>query len=89
MHIRPEAATDSSAVRAVNLAALETAEEADLVDALREQARPLVSLVAEDAGEVIGHIVFSPVTLQGRPDLLLMGLAPGAVAPSRPAFRWP
>jgi putative acetyltransferase len=52
------------------------------VDALREQAEPIVSLVAEDRGAIVGHIMFSPVTLSGHPTLRLMGLAPMAVVPT-------
>jgi len=70
-------------VRAVNVAAFETPAEADLVDALRAQARPLVSLVAEERGAIVAHILFSPVTLPGHPALALMGLAPMAVTPAR------
>jgi putative acetyltransferase len=81
--IRTERAGDQAGVRAVNVAAFETPAEADLVDALRARARPLVSLVAEDAGAIVGHILFSPVTLPGHPALALMGLAPMAVAPPR------
>jgi putative acetyltransferase len=82
MIVRPEQAPDVAAVRAVNLAAFPTPAEADLVDALRNQARPLVSLVAELDGEIVGHILFSPVTLDAQPALRLMGLAPMAVRPS-------
>ncbi len=46
----------------VNLAAFESSTEADLVDALRRQATPLISLVAEDDANIVGHILFSPVT---------------------------
>ncbi len=70
-------------MQALNEAAFETSTEARLVAALREQARPLVSLVAEDAGAIVGHILFSPVTLSGHPELRIMGLAPMAVAPGR------
>jgi len=80
MQVRPERRSEFAAVHALNLAAFPSAAEADLVDALREQATPLVSLVAESAGTVVGHILFSPVTLGGRPDLRLMGLGPMAVA---------
>jgi putative acetyltransferase len=83
MIIREERQGDAERVREVNLAAFETSTEADLVDALRRQARPLVSLVAEDDANVIGHILFSPVTLASDPGLMLMGLAPMAVVPSR------
>jgi putative acetyltransferase len=51
------------------------------VDALREQARPVVSLVAEAADAVVGHIMFSPVSLAGHPNRKIMALAPMAVAP--------
>jgi putative acetyltransferase len=83
MNLRPEQAADIAAIRQVNLSAFETATEADLVDALRDQARPLVSLVAEDDGAIVGHILFSPMTLPSRPDLRIMGLAPMAVMPAR------
>ena len=87
MHmIRPERADDLARVREVNLTAFETDLEANLVEALRAQARPLVSLVAvsDDADDIIvGHILFSPVTLSSQPDLPIMGLAPMAVVPTR------
>jgi putative acetyltransferase len=63
------------------VAAFETAAEADLVDALRQQADPVVSLVAEEADAILGHIMFSPVTLaNAAPGLRVMALAPMAVA---------
>jgi putative acetyltransferase len=81
MRIRPEDQSDWAAIHAVNVSAFETSDEANLVDALRQEARPVVSLVAEDAGTIVGHIIFSPVSLPGRADLKIMGLAPMAVAP--------
>jgi putative acetyltransferase len=82
MLVRAEEKKDRAAVRAVNVAAFETPSEANLVDALREQARPVVSLVAEDDnGAITGHILFSPVSLLGHRGLKVMGLAPMAVAP--------
>jgi putative acetyltransferase len=80
--IRPEREADAAAVHAVNASAFETPVEAHLVDALRRQAEPIVSLVAEDRGAIVGHIMFSPVTLTGHPALRLMGLAPMAVVPT-------
>jgi putative acetyltransferase len=77
--IRAEKEKDRAAVRALNLSAFETPAEADLVDALREQAQPVISLVAEGGDAIIGHILFSPVTLHGNPELKMMGLAPMAV----------
>ncbi len=81
MHVRAERPEDHGAVRAVNLAAFDTATEADLVDALRARADPVISLVAEHGGEVVGHVMFTPVTWAEHPTLALMGLAPLAVAP--------
>lgn len=82
MTIREERADDTQAVRALNLAAFQTSTEADLVDALRVEASPFVSLVAEESGVIVGHIMFSPVNL-ALDAPLLMGLAPMAVSPER------
>lgn len=80
--IRDERQEDVAAVREVNVAAFPTPAEADLVDALRDAADPLVSLVAELDGVVVGHLMCSPATLGGHPDVRLMGLAPMAVLPT-------
>ncbi len=83
MQIRPEERRDYDRVFRVNEAAFGREAEAKLVDALREQVNPVVSLVAEDAGDVVGHILFTPVHVTGNPDLKIMGLGPVAVAPKR------
>jgi putative acetyltransferase len=80
--IRPERPEDVPGIRHVNRTAFDTVAEADLVDALRQQARPIVSLVAIEGEAVIGHILFSPVTLLPHPELPMMGLAPMAVLPA-------
>jgi putative acetyltransferase len=80
--IRGETATDVRGIHLVNTAAFETRFEADLVDTLRRVAHPIVSLVADDGAKIIGHILFSPVTLSREPDARIMGLAPMAVLPS-------
>jgi putative acetyltransferase len=82
LQIRPERSADIASVHALNRAAFETSTEADLVDALRERAEPIISLVADDAGSIVGHILFSPVTLSGHTELKIMGLAPMAVLPA-------
>lgn len=81
MIIREEEENDQAAIRSVNVSAFETPSEANLVDALRVQATPVVSLVAEENDIVVGHIMFSPVTLSGHPELKAIGLAPMAVIP--------
>ena len=81
MFIRAEGESDRSAVYGVNVAAFETRLEADLVDALREQAEPLISLVAEESGGIIGHILVSPVSISNHPEAKLMAIGPMAVRP--------
>jgi putative acetyltransferase len=63
----------------VHAASFPTPGEARLVDELRAAGRLLVSLVAEAHGEVVGHVAFSPVELQGASGGV--GLAPLAVLP--------
>jgi putative acetyltransferase len=83
MRIRAEEPLDIEGIWAVNLAAFGRAAEADLVDALRDQAKPLISLVAEEDGAIFGHILFSPVTLDAHLEIRIMGLGPMAVVPAR------
>ena len=80
--IRRELAADAGAIRRVHEAAFPTAQEGRLVDALRAAGQLSVSLVAERAGDVVGHIAFSPVSLAERPsEKGGIGLAPVAVQP--------
>jgi len=84
IEIRPETPADFAAVREVNELAFEQPAEAGLVDALRVAAYPTISLVAVDDGHVVGHILFSPVTIEGSGGVsTAMGLAPMAVRPER------
>lgn len=81
MLIRNEQEADRETVYAVNAAAFKTEAEAKLVDVRRAHAHPIVSLVAEEHGEIVSHIMFSPVSLSGDAHLKVMGLAPLAVTP--------
>jgi putative acetyltransferase len=82
MTIRPERPEDKDAVYAVNRAAFETEDEARLVDRLRLAGDLRLSLVALVAGRIVGHIAFSPVSIQHNPTgLTVLGLAPIAVLP--------
>jgi putative acetyltransferase len=66
----------------VHEAAFGRPDEAKLVARLRQEARPCVSLVAEAAGRVIGHVFFSSVTIEGEGlGGLAGGLAPVGVLP--------
>ena len=82
MFIRAEERRDRDAVHAVNLYAFGRLAEADLVDTLRDQVQPTISLIAEIDGLLVGHIMFTPVVLSGHSGLNIMGLGPLAVAPS-------
>jgi putative acetyltransferase len=82
MHVRPEAPADIPQIHAVNRAAFDSPIEATLVDTLRGQL-DVISIVAEQDGHILGHILFSPVRLTGADDLRAMGLAPMAVVPGR------
>ncbi len=82
MRVRNEVDSDAAAVHGVNFSAFDSPAEANLVDALRVQASAVVSLVAEVDSTVVGHIMFSPVSLSGHPGLKIMGLAPMSVAPA-------
>ncbi len=89
MPIRPETRDDHSAVRRVILNAFTDCEfgqsgEADLVDQLRGNYEDILSLVATDNDAIIGHILFSPVSVLTASGVVQgMGLAPMAVAPNR------
>lgn len=83
MIIRLENPHDYPGIRAVNEGAFKTPAEAHLVDMLRDTADPILSLVAEEQGEIVGHIMFSPVTLSAHNELKIMGLGPLAVIPAQ------
>ena len=82
--IREETNYDIGVVRIVHESAFDTPAEADLVDLLRERGKATISLVAEIDGEIVGHILFSPVTIEPpQPGWNALGLAPVAVIPDR------
>jgi putative acetyltransferase len=83
INIRAERPADKNAIKRIHTKAFLTEVEAKVVDALRESGEHLISLVAEDGDDLVGHILFSPVTLTGdERDLRIMGLAPMAVLPT-------
>lgn len=82
IEIRAERLEDIPGIRSVNLRAFGRAAEASLVDLLRMRDHAVLSLVAVQKGSVLGHVLFSPITLdRPRPDLRGVGLAPVAVLP--------
>lgn len=71
-------------MRRVHEQAFGRPEEARLVDALRAAYPDALSLVAEDEGLVLGHVLFTPVVVEsGGRRARGLGLAPLAVLPER------
>ena len=81
LEIRPEKPQDQNTIHHLNLAAFENGPEATLVDALRSSCKEYLAFVAVEDGVVVGHILFTLVTVDGS-DVTGMGLAPMAVLPS-------
>lgn len=91
MQIREERPGDAAAIRALTDAAFATAprrggNEADIVDTLRARGDLALSLVAAGGGRIVGHIAFSPVTVDGAGGGARngwFGLGPVSVLPAR------
>jgi putative acetyltransferase len=82
IQIREERPEDIQAIYNVNSSAFETHAEAILVDKLRAANAITLSLIAEENGEIVGHILFSPVTItDGDQAWSAVGLGPMAVTP--------
>lgn len=83
MLIRPEQPADLAAIHHVVREAFQqafgTVAEAKLVDELRANGKAIVSLVAVENEQIVGHILFTEVALG---DTKIIGLAPLAVLPS-------
>ena len=85
--IRPETPADADAIAALTTAAFLNAPhtsqtEAFIVNALRRAGALSVSLVAEQGGELVGHVATSPVVIaDGTPGW--HGLGPISVLPVR------
>lgn len=82
--IRPETPADYGGIRKANKKAFKRKEESKLVDAMRESENfiPALSLVAELEGQVVGHILFSAITIKGpERETPALALAPMCVLP--------
>ncbi|MEX0885961.1 MAG: N-acetyltransferase [Phycisphaeraceae bacterium] len=86
--IRSEQASDAGAIEAVTAAAFRGAARASgtesaIVRELRTAGQLSVSLVAERAGGIVGHVAASPVAISGQgQEAGWYGLGPVSVAPS-------
>ena len=84
MEIRPFTASDATAVAAVHRRAFDgRTDEARIVQRIHAADKAVVSLVAVANDRIVGHILFSPTTVdeQGA-DRDLVGLAPVGVLPA-------
>jgi putative acetyltransferase len=80
--IRTETDDDAEAIRRVHRLAFGREVEGQLVDALREGGYGRVSLVAEQDGDIVGHVLFSVLTIADGPRVVeALSLAPVAVVP--------
>lgn len=87
MRVRKETSWDAAAIEAVTVAAFSSAAHAShteqfIVRAPRDSGQLSVSLVAEDAGSIIGHVVVSPVAIADGASGWY-GLGPISVVPER------
>lgn len=82
MIIREERPEDIRDIHALNEQAFGAPEEANIIDKLRDNCEGLLSLVAVEMEKIVGHILFSPATIEGEHGVVEgMGLAPMAVLP--------
>ncbi len=77
MNIRTEKPANYVKVRKLHLTSFPDQSEANLVDALRVGGDAVLSLVAENEEQIIGHVMFSKM----RAPFKALGLAPVAVLP--------
>ena len=82
MLIRQESRTDYKRIRELNDGAFGSTEESQLIDKLRTASKVILSLVAEEEGEIIGHILFSRIQIEakGAVPTPVVALAPMSVS---------
>jgi putative acetyltransferase len=83
IRVRYETPEDVPLTLSVIMQTFKRDAEARLADKLRRSCTDHLSLVAEDNGIIVGHIMFTPVHIKNDKIIQGMGLAPMAVIPSR------
>ncbi len=82
----PETDDDIATIRSLVTAAFRRTSEADLIEAIRVSPNfiPELSLIAAEEGNVLGHILFSPIVIESQGGTVpALALAPLAVTPPR------
>ena len=81
MKIRPAEPRDYATIAAVTTAAFDQSagQEARIVEGVRAEGLVLAELVAEDRGEIVGHVLFS--RMRTPPGRAIAGLGPLAARP--------
>jgi putative acetyltransferase len=74
--IREERPADIPAIREVNRLAFRQGQEGELIDSLRVNGGVLLSLVAISHGQIVGHILYTPIVVGDR----FIGAALGPIA---------
>lgn len=81
-----ETHNDTARIRSVVTDAFGRTSEAELIEAIRSSPNFIseLSLVAVEDGEILGHILFSPIIIEAqRQNIPALALAPLAVIPNR------
>jgi putative acetyltransferase len=83
MIIRIEKEEDSKSIYEINERAFKQKDESELIERIRSSKNfvPELSLVAEEDGKIVGHIMFSKIKIIGEEEYESLALAPMAVLP--------
>ena len=82
VQVRRERQGDEEAIARVHVRAFGQLTESRIVAAVRQAGRGVISLAAVDDSAIVGHILFTPVTIDSPgPPISALGLGPMAVLP--------
>lgn len=83
MIIRRETKEDFNSIYEINKRAFKQENESKLIERIRVSKNfiPELSLVAEENGKIVGHILFSKIAIKGEKEYETLALAPMAVLP--------
>jgi predicted N-acetyltransferase YhbS len=83
MIIRREKEEDFKSIYEINEQAFKQKDESELIERIRNNKNfiPELSLVAEENGKIVGHILFSKIKIIGEKEYESLVLAPMAILP--------